>query len=102
MLNRAHLALARAIKRGDVPTPQYTYGIDENRNMYKYMLSEDDVLEFHRYFLTVHMGRPRKDGLVTPRAMPNERELRAMMRQQTILYVKTDDGFVPSWEAEKF
>jgi hypothetical protein len=49
--------------------------------------------------LTVHIGRPRKDGRVTPGRMPSKAELRALMRHDTMTYVKNADGeFTPVWK----
>lgn len=102
MLMRSRLTLERAILNGDIEAPQMTYGLNERKNNFKYMWSERDVLNAHAYLSTVHMGRPRRDGLVSPRRMPTVRELRAMMRDQEILYVKVGDEFKPTWRAENF
>lgn len=103
MVNRTRNVIDVAIREGMVPAPQMTYGIDENRNPYAWMWSEKDIMNLHDYLLTVHKGRPRKDGLIVPHAMPSKAELRAMMRQDTVFYVQTADGeFVPTWEATTF
>jgi hypothetical protein len=103
MLWRSRLTLERAIIRGDIRAPQYTYGIDENKRKFKYMWSEDDIMEAHAYLSTVHQGRPRHDGLVTPQRLPTARELRAMIRQEQVFYVRGEDGeFRPVWRAEDF
>lgn len=105
MINRSRVKVQMAIINGHVSAPQYTYNLDtylktgEDR-IYKYMWSEDDVLELHDYFSQVHYGRPRKDGLVNPWPMPSRRELRALMRHDEILYIKRGEEFVPLWEAE--
>jgi hypothetical protein len=103
MLNRRPLAIERAILKGGITPPQYTYGLNENKIKYKYMWSEKDIMEAHEYFANTHYGRPRKDGRITPLRLPTARELRAMIRQETILYVKGEDGeFRPVWKAEDF
>lgn len=103
MLNRGRLAVERAILAGNIEAPQKTYGINERKNSFAYYWSENDVMAAHEFFSTVHQGRPRKDGLITAREMPNARELRAMMRDEDILYVRQEDGtFVPTWRAEQF
>lgn len=100
-MNRTSQSIEKAILRGDIPPPQMTYGLDEDENPYKYMWSEDDIFAAWNYYRQVHKGRPRADGLITPQHLPNARELRAMIRQETILYSKTEDGnFVPTWRAE--
>lgn len=103
MLNRGRGTLECAIMNGDVEEPQYTYGLTDVKKKYQYMWSEKDILATHAYLSTVHRGRPRNDGLITPQRLPTVRELRAIMRQREILYVKGVDGeFRPVWEAEDF
>lgn len=103
MLNRGRLTLEHAILNGDIEEPQFTYGLNEHKKKFKYMWHEDNIMEAHAFLSTVHKGRPRKDGLVTPYRLPTARELRAMIRQQEILYVKDDNGeFRPVWQAEDF
>jgi hypothetical protein len=99
MLNRSRLSLELAIIRGDIHPPQKTYHLETWEDA-MYLWSEKDILEAHAYFKTVHKGRPRKDGLITPQLLPSERELRAMIKGDSILYVKNEDGeFIPSWRA---
>lgn len=102
MINRSRVSIERAIINGDIEAPQKTYGLNERKNGFAYYWSEKDVLAAHAYFSTVHRGRPRKDGLITPGLMPTVRELRAMMRGEEILYVKQGDKFLPTWRAEQF
>ena len=99
MLNRGRVAIERGILAGDIPRPQHTYVLDGSNRIFQYLWSEDDVIAAHKYFQQVHFGRPRKDGLVTPKKLPTLPELRAMMSDTTVLYVKTEDGFKPTWEA---
>lgn len=103
MLNRVDRApIMKAIKDGEIKGPQHTYGLDENRNLYAYYWSEEAIMEAHEFLLGIHRGRPRKDGHVTRNDMPTVAELRAMIRQGTVFYVKVGDDFVPTWQAEKF
>ena len=103
MMNRKPLAIDRALGRGDIEPPQYIYSLTSTRRKMKYMWSEDDIMKVHEYFCNVHYGRPRKDGMITPYKMPTKRELRAMIHQETILYVRNSDGeFVPTWKAQDF
>ena len=101
MVNRSRIIVEWAIINGQIEAPQFTYGLDENRNMYKYMWHEKDILALHAYLSTVHIGRPRKDGLITPAKLPNARELRAIIRQQPIMgYLDSEGNFTPTWLAE--
>ena len=103
MLNRRRLQLERAMIAGNIEYPQYTYGLSSVKRKHQYMWSEKDILAAHAYFSTVHRGRPRKDGKVTPQRLPTVRELRAMIRQEQILYVRGEDGeFRPVWRAPDF
>lgn len=102
MINRKRLTLEKAILNGHIAEPQHTYGLNEAKKKYKYMWHESNIMELHSYLMTVHRGRPRFDGLVTPAHLPTARELRAMIRQNEILYVKVGDEFRPVWEAEQF
>lgn len=100
MLNRIPVVLEKAFKNGMIERPQFTYGIDENRRLYQYMWSEKDIFAALAYFATLHQGRPRKDGGVTPKHLPTPRELRAMIHDEEFLYVKQGDTFVPTWRAK--
>ena len=100
MLNRNRVSIELAIMAGNIPRPQHTYGLGNQDKIFKYMWSEDDVLAAHAYFQTVHRGRPRKDGLVTPQKMPTARELRALMRDEEVLYVKRGDTYLPTFRAD--
>lgn len=103
LVNRSVDSLEDALIRGDIPPPQKSYGIDENRRPYAYFWSERDIMNAHEYFSNVHRGRPRNDGLVTPGRLPTVRELRAMIRNEEILYIRGEDGeFRPVWKAEQF
>lgn len=102
MLNRDRLALELAILNGKIDMPQYTYGIDENRNKHAYMWREEDILKTLDYFASVGRGRPRKDGLVTEWNLPSPRELRAMIHGEEVFYVKQGDDFVPTFRARNW
>lgn len=101
MVNRRRTTIENALTRGMIEQPQHTYGLDENRNVYQRMWSEKDIMALLEYLSTVHRGRPRKDGIVVPQALPTPRELRAMIHDEAILYVKSGDKFIPSWRAKE-
>lgn len=100
MIGRTPKTIKLAVTDGWVKRPQVTYGFDENRNEFAFYWSEKDILELRDYLSTVHRGRPRKDGMVTPQHLPTAAELRAQIRQGTVFYVKVGDEFVPTWQAE--
>lgn len=101
-VNRKKRSIKYAMARGDIPMPQQTYTLDEERRPLTYYWREEDIMELHAFLTTVHKGRPRKDGRVTPSNLPSASEVRAMIRQGTVLYTKSGDTFVPTWQAEKF
>ena len=103
MLCRDYFVIARYIFKGDIEPPQHTYHIGEtNREIFAYYWHEDDVLKAHEFLSTVHRGRPRNDGLVTPQHLPTRRELLALMRNEEVLYIKDGDEFKPVWKAPDF
>jgi hypothetical protein len=98
-LTRHRVILENYIREGAIPKPQKTYSLDGNYSPGKYKLSEDDVMALHDFLLTVHVGRPRKDGLIKPGRLPNKAELRAMMKNHEMLYVRNKSGeFTPIWK----
>lgn len=98
MIGRHRVVIEGYIIKGLIRAPQRTYTLNEERKPGKYMWCERDVYDLHDYLLTVHIGRPRKDGRVTPAAMPTKAELRAMMQHDTVMYMKSKSGeFVPVW-----
>jgi hypothetical protein len=89
--------------KGNLKYPQQSYSLNGNKTPGKYFWSEDDIRDMHNFFKTVHRGRPRKDGRITPGDMPSRAEIEATMRQDNILYVKNNDGtFVPVWKAPEW
>lgn len=100
LINRSKRTIKRAIASGAIHPPQRTYGIDEERNGYAYYWSEKDIMDFWDHLRNVHHGRPRNDGMVTPKDLPTASELRAMIRQGTVFYVESNGKFVPTWKAD--
>lgn len=91
--------IKRHLYAGNIQFPQQAYSLNGNKTPGKYYWSEDDIRHMHDFFKTVHRGRPRNDGMITPGDMPSRAEVEATMRQDNILYVKNDDGsFVPVWK----
>ncbi len=103
MMSRNYRTISNLLMSGEIRRPQKQYKIDEHRNGHAFYWCEKDIMELHKYFTGIHRGRPRNDGIITPQKLPTAAELRAMIRQGTVLYIKDDDGnFVPTWDAEKF
>jgi hypothetical protein len=104
ILNRSVLSLELAITNGSIKRPQYTYNIfDPDKKVSGFFWTEKDILDALDYFASLHRGRPRKDGGITAASdLPTPREVRAMMNNEQILYVKDGDKFIQSWKAKEF
>lgn len=92
MINRRADVIEEYILKGHIRRPQMSYTLDGNFNPVKYFFSEENVLELHDYLMTVHFGRPRKDGLINPYPTPTKSELRAMMTHEIVYYIENDAG----------
>jgi hypothetical protein len=100
MLNRKRQTVLLLIMWGDFPPPQKAYPIgDPSYPRSPYYWSEQDIMDLHDYFSTRHSGHPRNDGGITPKPMPSKRELRAMIHDEEIFYVRVGDEYVPTWKA---
>jgi len=99
MIGRSPDTIKRHWRAGEIRKPQQTYSLDGQERPNKFFFSEDDVRSLQDFFKTVHRGRPRKDGLITPSNIPSKAELEALMRNEKVLYTKNEDGeFVPVWK----
>ncbi len=98
IIGKHHDTINMHLRRGDLKYPQRIYSINGNKTPGKYFWSEDDIRSMHNFFKTVHRGRPRKDGAITPGDMPSRAEVEAKMKQENILYVKNGEDFVPVWK----
>lgn len=100
MVNRSRVTIENALVNGMIEKPQHAYTEDKNK-VTKYLWHEKDIMDLLDYLSSIHRGRPRKDGVVTITDLPTPRELRAMIHDEAILYVKQGDTFVPSWRAKE-
>lgn len=102
MIGRHRTNIERDILAGNIKAPQRSYTLDGKRRPLYYFFTEENVFDLHDYLLTVHVGRPRSDGKITPRRdLPSKAELRAMMKHDIVTYIKTDSGeFVPVWKEQ--
>ena len=99
MMNRTNLTILRYIYAGKIQAPQKSYLLEDPSREGKYFFSEDDIYKLHDYLLTVNIGRPRADGQKRATNVPSRRELEALIKNDTVLYVKTTDGeFTPVWK----
>lgn len=100
MLQRHRMTIDGYIRDGMVRTPQRSYNLFTKRPG-KFWLSEDDVLDMHEYMMTLHRGAPRKDGLITSSRLPDRASIKALVKQDVILYTQDDEGrFIPIWKEQ--
>ena len=98
LFDRHRVQIQNYILDGVIPRPQQTYSLTTGARG-KYFFSETDVMRLHDYLLTVHHGRPRKDGWINTGPLPTKAELRAALRHNIINYVKNAEGeFVVAWK----
>lgn len=102
MVNRKRLVIDIALRDGMIERPFKSYSMDENRTPVAYQWREKDIMGLLDYLSSVHRGRPRKDGLITPAFLPTPRELRAIIHESgETLYIKGEHGFIPTWRAKE-
>lgn len=93
ILNKHKVTIEDYILDGKIKAPSkiYPIGDPENKNWSKYMFNESDILDLHQFILDA--------GYHTE--IPSKTELLAILRNNLILYTKTEEGkFVPVWKAE--
>ena len=88
-----------------IPEPPRSYVIGSDPKRYGWhRWADKNIIQLHDLMLSLHTGRPRKDEKVTPMWRTKTRkELLALLRDETIVYVKTEKGeFVPAWKESEF
>lgn len=91
ILSRHKVTIEEYILQGKISVPQKVYPISNpESSWYKFMLSESDIFKLHEYILEAGYTKD----------LPSKAELRALLKNNIILYTKTDSGFVPVWKAE--
>jgi hypothetical protein len=104
IVNRRKDVIEKYIEEGKVPHPPRSYVIGSPERLGWHRWGDKEIVALHDYLLTIHFGRPRKDGKITPiYKTPTRKELLAMLRNESITYVKTDEGeFIPVWKESAF
>lgn len=96
LLNYHRKSIPRLVKRGFLPKPIGELPGGETAFHYLSYYSEDHIWEARNLMAQTHMGRERKDGLITNNKTPTEQELRYAMGDGMIYYVKDENGkFIP-------
>jgi hypothetical protein len=96
LLNYHRKSIPRLVKRGFLPQPVGELPGGETAFHHLSYYSEDHIFEARNLMAQTHMGRERKDGLITNNKTPTEQELRYAMGDGMIYYVKDENGkFIP-------
>lgn len=98
LVNRHQKHLDRLRSQGKIPEPTGASLNGERRWQHRSYYSELQVKEIRDILASQHIGRPRKDGLITNDTTPTIQELTRRMGDGILTYTKTPNGdFVPLW-----
>ena len=99
LVNRHKKYMPSLMKRGVVPSPTGSQKGGETGWQVRSYYSESQVREIRDVLASYHMGRPRKDKLITNDITPSSQELTRRMGDGILTYTRTEDGrFVPIWQ----
>ena len=86
------------MKRGVIPSPTGSQKGGARGFQVRSYYSESQVKSIRDILASYHIGRPRKDKLITNDITPSKQELTRRMGDGILTYRKTEDGrFVPIW-----
>lgn len=98
LVNRHKKYMPSLMKRGVIPFPTGSQKGGKTGWQVRSYYSESQVLEIRDTLASYHMGRPRKDKLITNDITPTRQELTRRMGDGILTYTRTEDGrFVPIW-----
>ena len=98
LVNRHRKYLPTLIKRGIIPAPIGCSKDGKTGWQIRSYYSEEHVREIRAILASIHIGQPRKDGLITNNQTPTSQELTHRMGDGILVYTKTEDGrFIPVW-----
>ena len=98
LVNRHRKYLPTLIKRGMIPAPIGCSKDGKTGWQIRSYYSEEHVREIRAILASIHIGQPRKDGLITNNQTPTSQELTHRMGDGILVYTKTEDGrFIPVW-----
>lgn len=98
LVNRHKKYLPNLMKRGVIPFPTGSQKGGATGWQVRSYYSESQVREIRDILASYHMGRPRKDGLITNDVTPSPQELTRRMGNGILTYTRTEDGrFIPIW-----
>jgi len=98
LVNRHKKYLPNLMKRGIIPHPTGSQKGGATGWQVRSYYSESQVREIRDILASYHMGRPRKDRLITNDITPSPQELTRRMGDGILTYTRTEDGrFIPVW-----
>lgn len=98
LVNRHRKYMPSLIKRGVIPPPMGAKINGERGWQIRAYYSESQLKEIRDILASIHMGRPRKDNLITNNMTPTSQELTRRTGDGILVYTKTEDGrFIPVW-----
>jgi hypothetical protein len=98
LINRHKKYMPSLIKRGVIPPPLGSQKGGATGWQVRSYYSESHVKDIRDILASIHIGQPRKDGLVTNNITPNTQELTRRMGEGILTYTRTEDGrFIPVW-----
>ncbi len=98
LVNRHKKYMPSLMKRGIIPFPTGSQKGGERGWQVRSYYSESQVKEIRDILATYHIGRPRKDNLITNDITPSKAELTRRMGDGILTYTRTEDGrFIPIW-----
>jgi hypothetical protein len=98
LVNRHKKYMPDLMKRGVIPFPMGSQKGGARGFQVRSYYSESQVKEIRDILASYHIGRPRKDKLITNDITPSKQELTRRMGDGILTYRKTEDGrFVPIW-----
>jgi len=98
LVNRHRKYFPSLIRRGVIPPPTGSKVNGERGWQIRAYYSESQVKDIRDILASIHMGRPRKDNLITNNMTPTSQELTRRTGDGILVYTKTEDGrFIPVW-----
>jgi hypothetical protein len=98
LVNRHKKYMPNLVKRGIIPKPAGSQKGGATGWQVRSYYSESQVRDIRDILASYHMGRPRKDKLITNDITPSSQELTRRMGDGILTYTRTEDGrFIPVW-----
>jgi hypothetical protein len=98
LVNRHKKYMPSLMKRGVIPEPTGSQKGGARGWQVRSYYSESQVRAIRDILASYHMGRPRKDKLITNDITPSSQELTRRMGDGILTYTKTEDGrYIPTW-----